>query len=126
MTKSRYLPFLLLIILFFISCNNKSTTAPPENLVPKETIEDVLVEIYLIEAEMRVRTVDEPLDELKVWVNVEMNNLLKKHNIDYDQYTDSYIYYMADKKVSKKMMENTVNRLVKLQAEQVKTIKQVK
>ena len=126
MTKPRYLPFILLIILFFISCNNKSTIALPENLVSKEIIEDVLVEMYLIEAEMRVRIVNEPLDELKIWVNVEMNNLFKKHNVDYNQFEDSYIYYMTDKKTSKKIMENTVNRLVKLQAEQVQTIKQVK
>jgi len=75
---------------------------------------------------MRVRIVNEPLDELKIWVNVEMNNLFKKHNVDYNQFEDSYIYYMTDKKTSKKIMENTVNRLVKLQAEQVQTIKQVK
>ena len=126
MTKPKYLPFLLLIILFFISCNNKSTIVPPENLISKETVEDVLVEMYLIEAEMRVRIVNEPLSDLNIWINIEMNNLFKKHNITYQQYADSYTYHMTDKKNSKKTMENAVNRLVKLQAEQVKTIKQVK
>ena len=126
MTKLKYIPFLLLILLFFASCHKKPIIVPPENIVQIETIEEMLVKMYLIEAEMRVRIVNEPLSDMKTWVNLEMNNLFKKHNTTYIQYIDSYTYYMTDKKISKKIMGNAVNRLVKLQAEQVQAIKQVK
>ena len=124
---TNYLISSLLIILLITSCGNRLMIAPPENIVPEEKIEDVLVEMFLIEAQMRLRIGNEPIDELKTWLNVEINNLLKKHNIDYKQYTDSYIYYMADLEVSKKMMENAVNCLLRMQAEQVpvQEIKQV-
>jgi len=128
MTKPNNLPFILLItfILSFVSCDGKQTIAPPENVLSKEKVEDVLVDMYLLEAEMRVRIVNENINDIKTWINVEMKILLKKHQVEYNQYTESLTYYMTDLKTSKKIMENAVNRLVKLQAEHTQRVKQVK
>ena len=128
MTKPNNLPFILLItfILSFVSCDRKQTIAPPENVLSKEKVEDVLVDMYLLEAEMRVRIVNENINDIKTWINIEMKILLKKHQVEYKQYTESLTYYMTDLKTSKKIMEHAVNRLVKMQAEHTQRTKQVK
>jgi hypothetical protein len=115
----------ILFIVVFSSCNH---TRPQklENLPMKEQlIEDILVEMYLLEGKTKVYLYQTTPDSLKVWVNNEVEQLFKRYNTNYKQFSDSYFHYMGDALMSKKIMTNVTNRLILLQTEQIGNSKQI-
>ena len=56
-------------------------------------------------------------DSLPQWIAQEMNVILRKRNIHYDQFESSYSYYMGNEKKSQKIMKNVVNRLIEKETE---------
>jgi len=110
------------IILFFIfqflfSCNRTELKKPSEHLLSKQQMEEMLQEVYLIEAKTNVLIFNIPVDSVKMLLNYEMKSLLKQYNATYTQFKDSYSYYMGNADVSKKMVADITNRLIVLEAE---------
>ncbi len=118
--KIRTFFIISLLCLSVFSCENTSSTTPPENILTKETVENILLEMYLIEGEIKVLIHNHSIEELKIWMNIKMEELYKEYHTDYSQFTESFTYYMSDTKISKKIMEDVTNRLIKLQTEQSK------
>lgn len=86
------------------------------NLLSKQVVEDILLEIYLIEAKAKVIIFNEPADKIRTELNHEMKNLFQQYNTNYEQFINSYSYYMSDSKISKKMMSDITNRLIVMEA----------
>lgn len=106
------------LCLSVFSCKNTSSITPPKNILTKETVENILLEMCLTEGEMKVLIFNHSIEELKIWMNTKMEQLFIQYHTDYSQFTESFTFYMSETKTSKKIMEDVTNRLIKLQAEQ--------
>jgi hypothetical protein len=115
--KIRLIFTLLVLGVSVFSCMNKASS-PPKHILPKHVMEDILVEMCLIEGEMKVLVFTYPIEDLKTRMNTKMEDVFKENNTNYDNFTESFSYYMSDSKSSKKIMENVTNRLIKLQTEE--------
>jgi hypothetical protein len=105
--------------MLLFSCNSSlSVPKPEEPLLEQQTVEDIILEFYLIDAEAKIRIYNEPVTMIRTDLNNRMTALFKQHNTNYKQFTSSYVYYMSDADVAGKIMSNVVNRLIKLQTEQ--------
>ena len=100
-----------------LSCKNNKQS-PPENILSKETVENILVEMCLIDGEMKVLIFNHPIEELKTWMNIRVEQLFIQYHTDYSQFTESFTYYMSNTKTSKQITGDVTNRLIKLQTEQ--------
>ncbi|MDR2409692.1 MAG: DUF4296 domain-containing protein [Bacteroidales bacterium] len=119
--------YLLTIFLVFVlvSCHNTHLRKQEKASLDKQLVEDILIEMYLLEGKIRVYLYHETPEELKIRVNNEINQLCKRYNITYKQFTDSYAYYMGDDaETAKKMMSDITNKLIMLQTEQMNNTKQ--
>jgi hypothetical protein len=126
--KTRRSPFLLTVLFIFIlfSCDYIPLQKKEKPPLDKQTIEDILTEMYLLEGKIRIYMYHETPDSLKIWVNNEMSQLFKRYNTTYKQFTNSYLSYMGDdSEVAKKIMSNITNRLILLETEQKKNTKQL-
>jgi hypothetical protein len=109
-----------------VSCHYTPLQKQHSPHLDKQLVEDILIEMYLLEGKIRVYIYHETPEELKVRVSDEINQLFKRYNITYKQFTDSYSYYMGDDaETAKKIMSNITNKLIVLQTEQTNNIKQV-
>ncbi len=113
-----------IILLFFglcflISCTKKYESTVPKNVINKKQMEDLLVDVYMLEASTRTCITSNQSDSLDIWIAQQMNALLKKRNISYSQFIHNYSYYMGHEKLSQELMENVVNRLVKTETEAI-------
>lgn len=108
--------------LFFLLCtaceNEKETVEKSNNLLEREVFETVLLELYLIEGDVRFRIRDEHLDSLRIRVSTETNAMYQEHNTNHEQFTKSYIHYMNDPTLSAEIMKNLSNQLVEMQAKE--------
>jgi len=111
--------------LLLVSCNRTGMGKPSERLLSKQEVEDMVLEIYLIEAKSSVLVFNMPLDSVRVQLNYEMKDLFKRYNTTYTQFKSSYLYYMGNASVSKKMIANITNRLIVLETEQTKNDKPI-
>ncbi|MDR1878531.1 MAG: DUF4296 domain-containing protein [Bacteroidales bacterium] len=122
MKKNRQIHLLYILsccAMLLFSCNSSlSVPKPEEPLLEQQTVEDIILEFYLIDAEAKIRIYNEPVTMIRTDLNNRMTALFKQHNTNYKQFTSSYVYYMSDADVAGKIMSNVVNRLIKLQTEQ--------
>ena len=113
---------LMIIGLFFLSCtaceNKKERLEKPIDLLEKKAFEAILLEVYLIEGDVRFHLRNEHLDSLRIRITTQMNAMYKENNTDHEQFTKSYIYYMNDPTLSAKIMKNISNQLVEMQAKE--------
>jgi hypothetical protein len=76
-------------------------------------MENILVDMYLLEASARNCNLSNKTDSLDIWTAQQMNGLLLKYKITYPQFLKNYSYYMGHEKLSQELMEKVVDRLVK-------------
>lgn len=86
----KHLKYILLITLVFISCKNNNTDKPkkPDNLIPKDSMVDILYDISLINS---AKGTNKKLMETKGIVPEDY--VYKRHNIDSLQFVLSNEYY---------------------------------
>ncbi|MBP7101639.1 MAG: DUF4296 domain-containing protein [Bacteroidales bacterium] len=80
-------------------------------------MEDILVEVYMTEASIRNCVITNQMDSLDIWTAQQMNAVLDKKNVTYTRFVNNYNYYMGHEDLSKELMEQVVNRLVKMETE---------
>ena len=112
--KTLYLITIIFVCISF-SCQ-RGDEKKQSNLLSKQVVEDILLEIYLIEAKAKIIIFNQSTDKIRMELNHDMKNLFKKHNTNYEQFINSYSYYMSDGKISKKMMSDITNRLILMEA----------
>ncbi|MDR1792318.1 MAG: DUF4296 domain-containing protein [Bacteroidales bacterium] len=115
----RYKKYIFVGILLAIFCCGgcrQSEVKKPDNLLEMTVVENILLDLHLTEATVRVKMFNQNEIDMNKWQKNEIVDLFKKYNTDYQQFEKSLNYYMSDKKKSKKIIDNIVNRLVKMQA----------
>jgi hypothetical protein len=122
MKQSR--PRLLFIAagLFFLLClscqSGKTKIEKPKDLLERKAFEAVLLDVYLIEGDVRYRIRMENFDSLQTRITAEVNAMYKKHHTSHEQFMSSYAYYVKDPNLSEEIMKHTVDKLVDLQAKE--------
>ena len=100
--------YILVIVVLAVSCDNKNKPPKPNNLISKDKMENILYDLYIINA---AKGVNRKLLEDKGIV--PESYVLNKHKIDSAQFAESNTYYAFDPDLYKSMVENVKSRLEK-------------
>lgn len=100
--------YILVIFVFAVSCDNKSKPPKPNNLISTDKMENILYDLYVINA---AKGVNRKLLEDKGIV--PESYVLNKHKIDSAQFAESNAYYAFDTDLYKSMVEKVKSRLQK-------------
>ncbi|MCY7410542.1 MAG: DUF4296 domain-containing protein [Chitinophagales bacterium] len=104
-----YLSFAAIIFSFgIISCNKKSG-APPKDLIAKDKMIDLLVDVHLAEASTEIRSITPQLIDYITAKRYQM--VFDKYKITLVQFVDSYNYYLEHTDVLDEIYVEVVNRL---------------
>lgn len=107
---------LLLSIILFCFCTacaeKEEAPPPPADLIPKEKMIAVLVDVNILEAALRLNLVREN----KVSDSLFNYNVLKQHNVNRNQYQSSMNYYSRDPEEMTLMMDEVIAELSRRQA----------
>jgi uncharacterized protein YcfL len=105
----------ILISVLLLSCNDKPVSKP-DNLLGKETMEDIIYELAILQAAetYKPQTLSDSNIKIKQYV-------YKKYNLDSTIYYQNYKYYASDIKVFKKMYRH-VNERILIQKNKIDTL----
>ncbi len=103
------------ILVFASACNSgeNSLSNPPENLIPRDKMINVLVDIHLVEASMT--QFYGVTNDLKSKANIFYALLFKKYAINKTDFINSLNYYAQDLKYLDKMYQEVITRLSVIQ-----------
>ncbi|GAA4405835.1 hypothetical protein GCM10023187_24640 [Nibrella viscosa] len=104
--KSRVWIGLLLLVL---NCR-PLTDKPPANLIPKETMVEILTDIHLAEARVSKLALGSSDSSAIVYRRLE-RDIFKKHKVDTAAYNQSYTYYSAQPKLMEEIYKQVVENL---------------
>lgn len=103
----KIVPLFVLIILF-VSCNNKDLVKKPENLIEKKVMKDIFYDILLLDA---IKFQDQ--NSLYNYGINPNTYIYKKYKVDTIQFAKSNAYYASDYKEYKKMFDELKDRFKK-------------
>lgn len=92
-------------IIYLFSCSNKSAKKP-DNLIPLETMEEVIYDVYMLNAIK--------ISNKKLLQNEEVSfkkEIFEKYNIDSLQFAKSNDFYAADFETYKALIERIKKRM---------------
>ena len=92
-------------IIYLFSCSNKSAKKP-DNLIPLETMEEVIYDVYMLNAIK--------ISNKKLLQNEEVSfkkEIFEKHKIDSLQFAKSNDFYAADFETYKALIERIKKRM---------------
>lgn len=117
--KQILISFIVLVFLFVQSgCTEKVRTKqlPPEDLIPRETMVDVIVDMHLFDAiiwkEQKKR-----VKEIQYHKNHLFKSILEKHNITANQFENSLNYYQSDMEGFDEIYADVITKLSKTKSE---------
>lgn len=106
---------LIIACLLFFACSGKKTLNIPENILPKEKMAEVMIDIHLLEATMNLNSTS--ADKLNP-ANPSPNfDVLKKNNISKIQFDESFDFYSQHPELLIEVYQTVLNDLSKMQAE---------
>ena len=94
-----------IVVIYLFSCSNKSAKKP-DNLISLETIEEVIYDVYMLNAIK--------ISNKKLLQNEEVSfekEIFEKYNIDSLQFAKSNDFYAADFETYKALIERIKNRM---------------
>ncbi|MCT4630620.1 DUF4296 domain-containing protein [Winogradskyella sp.] len=100
--------YIVILLVLFSSCDTQGKPKKPDNLIGKDKMENILYDLYVINA---AKGVNRKLLETKGIV--PETYVLKKHEIDSAQFADSNAYYAFDPDLYKSIVEKVKVRLEK-------------
>lgn len=104
----RTISLLFILCLLVTACNEAEKPKKPENLIPRDKMEQVLYDLYVINA---AKGVNKKLLETNGFQ--PETYLLTKHKIDSTQFANSNAYYAFDTDSYKSIIESVKSRLEK-------------
>ena len=103
----KQLAFIMLAFLFMVSCTSKTIFEKPDDLIEKEEMINIWVDIFIARGAKSVKTI-----ELRKGINY-LPLVFEKYNIDSTQLSESNLYYTSKIDEYQKMFEQAKNRLKK-------------
>ena len=101
----------LLLVSTIISCGDYSEVVVPDDILPKEKMAEVMVDIHMLEAAMNINagvsteTVPQELD------------VFRSHGVTVEQYRESFRFYTEHPEIMGEVYQIVLNELSKKQAE---------
>jgi hypothetical protein len=105
--------FFLLGILYACGGNQEIETPPPVNLISREKMIQLLIEIHMAEAGVSMMAIDH--QRATALYKTYHAEILKKHNIDTAAYRQSYDYYMQKPLEMEYILTIVEDSLIKVQ-----------
>ena len=107
---------LILFCTLFFACSSKQSEVIPPEVLPREKMVQVLLDVHLLEASMNMGA--SPGVVISSPAEVQMSaDVLKKHNISKAQYDQSMSYYSLRPTELSEIYQLVLNELSKMQAE---------
>jgi hypothetical protein len=100
--------FVIFACAFCSSCSHKGDETP-SNIISKDKMIAVLVDIHLAEASADNRLLN--LEQINSALATRYDSLFKKHDITFDQFKTSYDYYLAHADVLSEIYAEVVTEL---------------
>ena len=97
--------YIIFLLLFIGSCTSRTIYKKPENLIGKEQMIQIWTDIYIATAARSQKTIR--LEKDKNYIPM----VLKNHNIDSIQFSESNLYYTSRIDEYEKMFEEVQKRL---------------
>lgn len=97
-----------MLCFFIISCDDSNKIKKPDNLIAKETMSNILYDLYIINA---AKGVNRKLLEVNGFK--PETYILTKYNIDSTQFADSNMYYTFNNDIYKDIVDKVKTRLEK-------------
>ena len=109
--------FYILVYLFFTACSGEQEIKIPDNVLSKDKMAQVMLDIHLMEASMNLtggnpNKIDLPGSSVPLNIDV-----LKKNNITKKQFDDSFSFYTNNPELLSEVYQKVLNELSKMQAE---------
>ena len=109
--------FYLFICLLFMACSGSLEIKIPDNVLSKDKMTQVMMDIHLMEASINLSGGNPKKIDL-AGSNVPLNiDVLKKNNITKKQFDDSFSFYTHNPELLSEIYQNVLNELSKMQAE---------
>ena len=108
------LPLFLLCTLL-AACTDVDDVAIPADVLPKDKMAEVMVDIHLLEATVNLTVT--ATDKAAFNEKGDQIDVYKKHNITRKQYEDSYLFYTRHPELLGEIYQQVLNELSKMQAE---------
>lgn len=102
--------------LLLVSCSADTEVAIPDNVLPRDKMVQVMIDVHLLEATMNLNVFN--LDRT-VSDNSPGFDVLKKNNITKKQFDESYDFYSQHPALLNEIYEIVLNELSRMQAETV-------
>jgi hypothetical protein len=102
-------PIVSIVILCFVFSCSEKPGSPPDNLINKDKMTTVLVDVHLAEASTEARSVTPQLIDQIAALRYQL--VFKKHGISLLQFQDSYDYYLDHPELLNEIYIEVVNRL---------------
>lgn len=106
------------VLLIFSGCRSgrkDKATMPPPGIIPADTMVQILVDIHLIEASLKVKHAKK--EENERFTEYYYDQLFEKHNINREQFDQSIEYYERDAEMIDKIYERVITELNKIQSQ---------
>lgn len=109
----RLCTFSFMASMFFLlmSCGNANEVKIPDDILSKEKMAEVMVDIHLLEATMNMNIA--ATDK----ASPTAVDVFKKHDITKEQYQESFVFYTEHPEVFTEVYQLVLNDLSKMQAE---------
>ncbi len=117
---------ILFTVFILFSCTRKYESSSPKDLIDAKSMENLLVDFYILEASVRNCKNSNQQDSLTLWVDQQMKLILDERKVSFSQFQSSYSYYMGHEKESQIIMENVINRLIEKETKVIIQIQNAK
>ncbi|RLD61449.1 MAG: hypothetical protein DRJ05_02625 [Bacteroidetes bacterium] len=108
----------LVIMTIHVGCTEKVRTKelPPDDLIPKEEMTDIIVDMHLFDAIIwkDQKTKTKKIQQKKHHL---YKSILEKHNISREQFESSMAFYQSDLNMFDEIYEEAITKLSKMKAE---------
>ena len=99
--------FYILLVVVFLSCESKTNYEKPKDLIPKDQMIDLLMDMHLVNGVTGIKSKDGSN------VNDYMSVLYKKYEIDSTRFAASNLYYVSNISEYEDMFKEVEKRLGK-------------
>ena len=104
--------FLISSVMVIVACQDVKKPLPPENLISKEKMATILVEVYTINAARNVN------NKLLINLGVKLDSIIyEKYNIDSLQFVESNNYYSSNLTIYSEIINDTKDQLTLINQE---------
>jgi hypothetical protein len=105
----------LCLMLLLYGCASQDHNKKPQPFIPPQTMQEIMVEYYQLEATLRVCE-REKKENVAAYGRQQWESLLRKHRITDEIWKKNYYYYMSQSNLSDTLLAKVSDQLSALEA----------